>query len=126
MPPLGDSVPPQTTPFSGPVTDCVTDWIGPFAARRLVEVVYQPSREIVATYRFVRGPDTVDVMAPGNLGVRADIFTVPPDHPVEHDHGLEDSGFVGVAHALTAHGRSTGATLAAGSELRKPLEPVGC
>ena len=26
---MGDSVPLQTTPFSGPVTDCVTDWIWP-------------------------------------------------------------------------------------------------
>ena len=59
------------------------------AAQRLVEVGYEPSRETEATYRFVRGSDTVDVMAPDHLGERADIVTVPPGETIEAPGGRQ-------------------------------------
>lgn len=59
------------------------------AAERLVGVGYEPSSKTEATYRFVRGSDTVDVMAPDNLGKRADLATVPPGKTIQVPGGRQ-------------------------------------
>jgi hypothetical protein len=49
------------------------------AAQRLLDRGFQPERPGRETvYRFTRGGDIVDVLAPEGLGSRADIVTVPP------------------------------------------------
>lgn len=49
------------------------------AADRLIGVGFEPRRTDDATiYRFERGADIVDVLAPDNLGTRASLITVPP------------------------------------------------
>jgi predicted nucleotidyltransferase len=59
------------------------------AAERLVEVGYEPSSETEAIYRFVRGSNTVDVMAPDHLSERADIVTVPPGETIQAPGGRQ-------------------------------------
>lgn len=50
------------------------------AARVLQTAGFEPERHADGlTYRFVRGADIVDVLAPDHIGGRADIRTVPPD-----------------------------------------------
>jgi predicted nucleotidyltransferase len=46
------------------------------AAERLRQAGFEPSAE--HPYRFVRGRDQVDLLAPDHLGPRADLATVPP------------------------------------------------
>lgn len=54
------------------------------AAARLQEAGFTPERfDQNLTYRFTRGSDIVDVLAPDHLGERADITTVPPDETLE-------------------------------------------
>ncbi len=54
------------------------------AATRLEEADFTPERhDENLTYRFIRGSDIVDVLAPDYLGGRADITTVPPDETLE-------------------------------------------
>jgi len=54
------------------------------AATRLQEVSFTPERhDGNLTYRFTRGSDIVDVLAPDHLGGRADIATVPPGETLE-------------------------------------------
>jgi len=49
------------------------------AASRLLAADFRPERyDGRLTYRFVRGSGIVDILAPDNLGDRADIRTVPP------------------------------------------------
>lgn len=51
------------------------------AARRLHTAGFEPDRHAGGlTYRFIRGPDIVDVLAPDHVGERPDIRTVPPGH----------------------------------------------
>ncbi len=50
------------------------------AATRLMAAGFEPERhDQNLTYRFIRRSDIVDVLAPDNLGERANIRTVPPD-----------------------------------------------
>ena len=54
------------------------------AAARLQEADFTLGRyDENLTYRFTRGSDIVDVLAPDHLGGRADIATVPPDETLE-------------------------------------------
>lgn len=46
------------------------------AAERLRQAGFEPSAEL--PYRFVRGSDTVDLLAPDHLGPRTDLTTIPP------------------------------------------------
>ena len=49
------------------------------AADRLIAAGFTPYPTDAATvYRFIRGDDIVDVLAPDNLGERASLITVPP------------------------------------------------
>jgi hypothetical protein len=54
------------------------------ASRRLMAARFEPERQDGnLTYRFVRGNDVVDVLAPDNMGDRANLTTVPPDATME-------------------------------------------
>ena len=54
------------------------------AAARLQAAGFAPERhDENVIYRFVRGRDTVDVLGPDHLGVRANLKTVPPDLTLE-------------------------------------------
>ena len=44
---------------------------------------FEPERDDSLVFRFVRGHDIVDVLAPDNLGERARLTTVPPDSTME-------------------------------------------
>ena len=49
------------------------------AAASLLEVRFEPEpHDDDLTYRFVRGHDVVDLLAPDHLGTRTSILTVPP------------------------------------------------
>lgn len=49
------------------------------AAAALVDAGFEPEQyDDDLTYRFVRGDDVVDLLAPDHLGVRTSIVTVPP------------------------------------------------
>lgn len=54
------------------------------AATRLQTAGFEPERyDGNLTYRFRRGKDIVDVLAPDNIGSRASLITVPPDETLE-------------------------------------------
>jgi hypothetical protein len=53
------------------------------ASRRLMAAGFEPEREDSLVFRFVRGHDIVDILAPDNLGGRANMTTVPPDSTME-------------------------------------------
>lgn len=54
------------------------------AATRLQAAGFEPERyDGNLTYRFRRGKDIVDVLAPDNIGSRASLITVPPDETLE-------------------------------------------
>lgn len=53
------------------------------AATILVDAGFEPEPYEDLVYRFVRGADTVDVLAPDHLGRRTDITTVPPASTLE-------------------------------------------
>lgn len=54
------------------------------AAQRLIEAGFEPVRlEPEVIYRFKRGDDVVDVLAPDHLGSRASLVTVPPERTLE-------------------------------------------
>jgi hypothetical protein len=54
------------------------------AASRLLAAGFRPEPyDENLTYRFVRGKDIVDVLAPDNIGERADITSVPPGVTLE-------------------------------------------
>jgi hypothetical protein len=53
------------------------------ASRRLMAARFEPERDDELVYRFVRGNDIVDVLAPDNIGDRAKRTTVPPDETME-------------------------------------------
>lgn len=53
------------------------------AARRLLEAGFEPDTQGARGYRFIRGDAIVDVLAPDNVGARADLRTVPPDTTIE-------------------------------------------
>lgn len=60
------------------------------AAERLQEAGFEPERhDESVTYRFTRGTDTVDVLAPDNMGRRASRVTVPPDQTIEAAGGSQ-------------------------------------
>ena len=60
------------------------------AAERLLAAGFVPDRqEENLTYRFVREDDVVDVLAPDNLGERANLTTVPPGSAVETIGGTQ-------------------------------------
>lgn len=60
------------------------------AAQRLLEAGFEPERhDESVTYRFTRGADTVDVLAPDNMGSRASRVTVPPDQTIEAAGGRQ-------------------------------------
>lgn len=60
------------------------------AAQRLRAAGFVPERhEEGLTYRFVRGNDVVDVLAPDHLGGRANLTTVPPDATLETIGGTQ-------------------------------------
>lgn len=52
-------------------------------ARRLLDAGFEPDRGGARGYRFVRDGATVDVLAPDNVGARAELRTVPPDTTVQ-------------------------------------------
>ena len=47
-------------------------------ARRLLDAGFEPDQGGARGYRFVRGRAIVDVLAPDNLGARAELRTIPP------------------------------------------------
>jgi hypothetical protein len=53
------------------------------AATRLQDAGFEPDTTGARGYRFIRGEAVVDVLAPDNVGARADLRTVPPDRTVE-------------------------------------------
>ncbi len=53
------------------------------AARRLLDAGFEPDVGGARGYRFIRGDAIVDILAPDNVGARADLRTVPPDSTVE-------------------------------------------
>jgi len=54
------------------------------AAHGLMEAGFVPERQgDDLTYRFIRGGDVVDVLAPDHVGERADIRTLPPGTTIE-------------------------------------------
>lgn len=54
------------------------------AATRLQAAGFEPEQyDGNLTYRFRRGKDIVDVLAPDNIGSRASLITVPPDETLE-------------------------------------------
>jgi len=54
------------------------------ASRRLMAAGFEPEREGTnLAYRFVRGNDVVDLLAPDNMGARANLTTMPPDATME-------------------------------------------
>lgn len=54
------------------------------AATRLQAATFEPQRYADGlTYRFIRGDDIVDVLAPDHLGERTKTTTVPPDETLE-------------------------------------------
>lgn len=60
------------------------------AAERLQEAGFEPERQDESvTYRFRRGSDVVDVLAPDNMGDRASRVTVPPDQTIEAAGGRQ-------------------------------------
>ena len=60
------------------------------ATQRLLAAGFVPERhEEGLTYRFVRGSDLVDVLAPDHLGDRANLATVPPDATLETIGGTQ-------------------------------------
>lgn len=60
------------------------------AAERLQAAGFEPERhDESVTYRFTRGDDTVDVLAPDNMGTRASLLTVPPDQTIEAAGGSQ-------------------------------------
>lgn len=52
-------------------------------ARRLIDAGFEPDRGGARGYRFVRDGAIVDVLAPDNVGARAELRTVPPDTTVQ-------------------------------------------
>lgn len=60
------------------------------AAERLQKAGFEPERhDDSVTYRFTRGGDTVDLLAPDNMGNRASRVTVPPDQTIEAAGGSQ-------------------------------------
>ncbi len=54
------------------------------AAQRLLDAGFDPVRlEPEVIYRFQRGDDVVDVLAPDHLGSHASLVTVPPERTLE-------------------------------------------
>lgn len=51
-------------------------------AGRLLDAGFEPDSGGARGHRFVRGDDIVDVLAPDNVGARAELRTVPPDTTV--------------------------------------------
>jgi hypothetical protein len=52
-------------------------------AQRLLDAGFEPDRGAARGYRFVRDGAIVDVLAPENVGARAELRTVPPDTTVQ-------------------------------------------
>jgi hypothetical protein len=50
---------------------------------------FEPEQHEDMTYRFVRGEAIVDILAPDNLGARADLRTVPPGTTLEAPGGRQ-------------------------------------
>jgi predicted nucleotidyltransferase len=60
------------------------------AADRLVAAGFEPKVGAEGlVYRFIRGDDIVDLLAPDNLGTRRDLTTVPPDMTLETIGGTQ-------------------------------------
>jgi hypothetical protein len=59
------------------------------AANRLLAAGFEPEQHDGMVYRFVRGEAIVDILAPDNLGARADLRTVPPGSTVEAPGGRQ-------------------------------------
>jgi hypothetical protein len=53
------------------------------AAQRLLDAGFEPEAEGARGYRFIRGDAVVDLLAPDNVGARADLRTVPPERTIE-------------------------------------------
>lgn len=53
------------------------------AAQRLLDAGFEPETEGARGYRFIRGDAIVDLLAPDNVGARADLRTVPPESTIE-------------------------------------------
>lgn len=53
------------------------------ATRRLVDAGFEPETEGARGYRFIRGDAIVDLLAPDNVGARADLRTVSPERTIE-------------------------------------------
>lgn len=52
-------------------------------SQRLLDAGFKPDPEGARGYRFVRGSASVDILAPDNVGARADLRTVPPATTVQ-------------------------------------------
>ncbi|MEX2548531.1 MAG: hypothetical protein WD830_12215 [Chloroflexota bacterium] len=60
------------------------------ASRRLLRAGFEPNPTIEGlAYRFSRGNDIVDVLAPDHLGRRANLHTVPPNTTLEAIGGTQ-------------------------------------
>ncbi len=59
------------------------------ATRRLLDAGFEPDRGGARGYRFVREGAVVDVLAPDNVGPRAELRTVPPDTTVQIGGGTQ-------------------------------------
>ena len=59
------------------------------AANRLMEAGFEPDVGGARGYRFVRGEAIVDLLAPDNLGPRANLRTIPPEHTIEAVGGTQ-------------------------------------
>ena len=75
--------PPVVVPPAPLAEASAADGAAEEASRRLMAANFVPEREEDLVYRFVRGNDIVDVLAPDNLGERAKLTTVPPDSTME-------------------------------------------
>ena len=61
-------------------------------AQRLLDAGFEPDRGAARGYRFVRDGAIVDVLAPDNVGARAELRTVPPDTTVQIVGGTQAYG----------------------------------
>jgi hypothetical protein len=59
------------------------------AATRLMAAGFQPCQEDGATYRFTKGREVVDLMAPDHVGANADLTTAPPGKTISTPGGRQ-------------------------------------
>lgn len=75
------------------------------SARRLLDAGFEPDRGAARGYRFVRDGAIVDVLAPDNVGGRAELRTVPPDTTVQIVGGTQALARARVVEVDSGDGR---------------------